>query len=57
MIGDAPIKIGETNQQLTDGGFPEVKNLPKLIQIPPTIFHQMLGCNYWLQMTETGFAG
>ena len=58
MIGDAHIKIRQTNQKtLLYGGFTMVKNPPKLIQMPPTIFHPMLGKNYWLQMTETGFAG
>jgi hypothetical protein len=47
MIGDAHRKIRQTNQKtLTLWGFPMVKNPPKLIQMPPTIFHPMLGNNY-----------
>jgi hypothetical protein len=47
MIGDAHIKIRQRNQKtLTLGGFPTVKNPPILIQMPPTIFHPMLGNNY-----------
>jgi hypothetical protein len=48
MIGDAHIKIRQTNQmspQTLYGGFPMVKNPPNLIQMPPTIFHPMLGNN------------
>jgi hypothetical protein len=38
MIGDAPIKIRQTNQKIlpNQNGFTMVKNPPKLIQIPPT---------------------
>jgi hypothetical protein len=58
MIGDAHIKIRQTDQKtLLYGGFTMVKNPSKLIQMPPKIFHPMLGNNYLLQMTETGFAG
>jgi hypothetical protein len=47
MIGDAHIKIRQTNQKTPlYGGFTMVKNPPKLIQTPPTIFHPMLGNNY-----------
>jgi hypothetical protein len=40
-----------------NSGFTIIKNLSEFIQIPPTIFHPTLGNNYWLQMTELGFAG
>jgi hypothetical protein len=44
MIGDANIKIRQTNQKtLTLWGFSNGKNPPKLIQMPPTFFHPMLG--------------
>jgi hypothetical protein len=48
MISDTQIKIRQTYQTLTvaNGGFTMVKNPPKLIKMPPTIFHPMLGENY-----------
>ena len=43
----------QTNKKTTptfgavpDNGFTIAKNPPKLIQIPPTIFHPTLGNNY-----------
>jgi hypothetical protein len=53
MISDGPLKVHQTNKKTTpmfgavpNNGFTIVKNPPKLIQIPPTIFHPMLGNNY-----------
>jgi hypothetical protein len=47
MIGDAPIKSAkQIKRHLPNRGFAMVKNPPKLIQIPPAIFHPMLGNNY-----------
>jgi len=53
MIGDAPIKMCQTNKKtlvtfgaVPDSGFIIVKNPPKLIQITPTIFYPMFGNNY-----------
>jgi hypothetical protein len=53
MIGDAPTKMRQTNEKTlaTYGAVPYcgvtiVKNPPKLIQIPPTIFHPTLQNNY-----------
>jgi hypothetical protein len=52
MIGDAPKKMRETNEKTLASfgavpycGFTIVKNPPKLIQIPPTIFHPTLESN------------
>jgi hypothetical protein len=53
MIGVGPLKMRQTKKRTTPGfgavpnsGFAIVKNPPKLIQIPPTIFHPTLGNNY-----------
>jgi len=53
MIGDGPEKMRQTNKKTTQtfravpyNGFTIVKNPPKFIQIPPTIFHPTLANNY-----------
>jgi hypothetical protein len=53
MIGDGSLKLRQTNKKILatpgaipNSGFTIVKNPPKLIQIPPTIFHRTLGNNY-----------
>jgi hypothetical protein len=53
MIGDALTKMRQTNKKtlatfvaVPNSGFTIVKNFPKLIQIPPTIFHPTLENNY-----------
>jgi hypothetical protein len=53
MIGDGPLKMGQTNKKTTltfgavpNNGFTIVKNPPILIQILPTIFHPTLRNNY-----------
>jgi hypothetical protein len=50
MIGDGPLKMRQTNKKTTltfgavpNNGFTNVKNPPKFIQIPPTIFYPTLG--------------